>query len=990
MKHIEERVQAFINFLKEKMRVKVVEIDSIFYKECEYKQNNCLPNRKDMISFQGVWGGKRDAHAWFSFDIEIEDLEGCYAEVEAKTNKEGWDLSNPQFLVYLDGEIQQGLDTNHCAFFVPTGTHTVYLYAYTGTNVDEILPFTARVIYTNKSVEKLYYDLEVGYKGILLCEKNTKDYVDALLALNEACKKLDLLEPNVDKFYMACEKVSQWIRKHFYKYEKNQPLLACVGQTHIDVAWLWTIRQTREKVQRSFATVLALMEKYPNYIFLASQPYLYEMIKEEAPALYERVKERVQEGRWETEGAMFVEADCNMSSGESLIRQIALGKKFFKEEFGVDSKVLWLPDSFGFPATLPQIMRKTGVDTLVTNKLSWNDVNQMPYDIFEWYGIDNSKVFAYFLTGKDKTNYERYTSCNCDATPAFFAGTYDRLQQKELTNEAIFTYGYGDGGGGPSKEFLENLERGKYGIPGLPQTHNDTLRNSLQRIEKKSRKTGRLPKWRGELYFEFHRGVYSSLALNKKNNRVAEGMLHNIEAYSAMAEQLLGFEYPSVWLAKAWKTVLINQFHDILPGTSVAEAHVQSDSEYAELFVEGNEILKERINALAKNSSNNIVFNTNGFAVSGYVSLQGEYRFVENIPAYGFKTVSFTPEKKNVRVQSRVMENEFYRVKFNAVYEIVSIYDKAEQREVLKGVAGLRLYEDRPLQFDSAELRACYKEKAYVPKFQSVEDVCYGEKKGKRIVYQIGKSTITQEVCLYARSRRIDFDTKVDWQEERVVLRALFPIDINASCSTSDIQFGKVQRPTTENTSWEKAKFEYCAHKYIDISEGDYGVALMNDCKYGHSATGNVLGITLLRCHQLSANYKDKGFHSFTYSLYPHKGALNASDVEEQAYILNNPLICVESSEKTIERSEFSFVQCDNSNVMIETVKKAEDGRGYIIRLYETNNSRVNCTLTFAKQLHKAYACDMLENLEDELFVKDKKINVGLKPFEVSTIRVII
>ena len=989
MKHLYERVKALSIALKSWTIVKETAITDIVHKQCGYKTDNTLPKVEEMTPFHGIWGGKRDDHYWFRFEVETEDLPDCDIKIEAKTQKEGWDLTNPQFIVYVDGEIVQGMDTNHCAFPISGGKHEVYLYAYTGTNVDDLLQLSVKIKYVNRYAERLYYDLFVPMDALRVMKANSKEYADTLLMLNEAYKKLDFITPRTPEFYSACKSASEWFEKKYYQgyCGKERTALSCVGQSHIDVAWLWAIPQTREKVQRSFATVLSLMDRFPEYIYMQSQPYLYEMLKEEAPTLYERLKQRVQEGRWEAEGGMFVEADCNMSSGESLVRQILLGKKFYKDEFNKETEILWLPDSFGFPATLPQIMKKAGLKALVTNKLSWNDTDVMPYDVFDWKGIDDTSVFTYFLTAKESTTQEGFTSCNAEVTAPYLTGTYERLQQKECSDEAIFAYGYGDGGGGPSEEFLQQLRRYSHGLPEVPFAKHDTLKNALLRVEKKARKSKRLPKWKGELYFQFHRGVYTSIANNKKNNRKAEILLHNIELYSTLANQLLGSELPEKWLKSAWKTVAINQFHDILPGTSVTLAHKQSEEQYNKLFVEGNALLNGYLSALAKNCGEYTVFNPNGFTTDGYVVENGKYKFVKNIPAFGFASVDFEESKKTVKVKTDALENTYYRLKFGKDGAIVSIFDKQAKREILKDSARLTAYEDRPQLFDSAEIRKFYKEKEYSPVLLEVQDIELGEKVGKRFTFKLENSLIVEDVCLYANSRRIDFDVKLDWKEEHSLLRALFPVDLNANSANCDIQFGRVERPTIENTSWQSAQFEFCAHKYVDISEGNYGVALMNDCKYGHSVTDNVLGLSLLRCHSLSSNYYDKGEHEMHYALYPHTGGLKDSDVVKESYLVNNPLLLVKGD--GVEKNAYSFATCENNNVVLETVKPSEDGTGVIVRLYETENCRTKCKLHFANSFKKAYLCDLLENEEKELQRFGNTLTFSVKPFEIITMKII-
>ena len=419
---------------------------------------------------------------------------------------------------------------------------------------------------------------------------NTKQYADILRYVNTALNMVDFVDVGLDDFGECCKKAHTYLKNEYFgRYcKRGNTSVSCIGHTHIDVAWLWPVRQTREKAQRSFATVLALMDRYPSYKFMSSQCYLYQAVKEEAPELYERIKQRVAEGRWDVEGAMWLEADCNLISGESLVRQILYGKRFMKREFGIDSKVLWLPDVFGYSAALPQILKQSGVETFVTSKISWNDTNVLPYDMFRWKGLDGSEVFTYFLTAPADANNPKdiHTNYNAIANPVDFLRTYNRMQQKSLTNEVLMDYGYGDGGGGPTAQFIENIERMQCGAPNFPYTKFERASDFFARVRKKVYDNPELPRWTGELYLEYHRGTYTSVAKNKRNNRRAEYSLQNLEKLFVLANKLGGVEYPRKWFEEMWQMVLTNQFHDIIPGSSVTEVYNVTDREYAKLFDE--------------------------------------------------------------------------------------------------------------------------------------------------------------------------------------------------------------------------------------------------------------------------------------------------------------------------------------------------------------------------------------------------------------------
>ena len=434
------------------------------------------------------------------------------------------------------------------------------------------------------------------------------------------------------EFSESVKVANEFLKKEFYGKlcHDNDIKTLCIGHTHIDIAWLWTIDQTVEKAQRSFATVIELMKRYPEYKFMSSQAVLYKMVKEECPELYEEIKAMIKAGRWEVEGAMWVEADCNLSSGESLVRQVQYGKNFFRDEFGVESRVLWLPDVFGYAAALPQILKKSDVDWFVTSKIGWNDTNTMPYDTFEWCGIDGTSVNTQYLTAQ-KEEKGRVPDRECSyipmATLPYVDGAWNRYQQKALSSEAILTFGHGDGGGGPTEDMLEMLRRAKHGVPGVSQAYIGTATEFLQHKEKDIKKNpDLLPKWQGELYLEFHRGTYTSIARNKKNNRNCEFLMLDAEALSVMLGKLRGDKFPKEELHGAWETLLTNQFHDIIPGSSIKEVYERSDIEYAGIREITSNIRNNVFEYVASNvdADGYVVFNPHSFANSGCVKIDGK------------------------------------------------------------------------------------------------------------------------------------------------------------------------------------------------------------------------------------------------------------------------------------------------------------------------------------------------------------------------------
>lgn len=984
-------------------------VTPVYCMKTEYKQGEVLPDVKNLgtiFSDRDTWGGEPDSHAWFyvEFSKPLEYHSGRL-ELEISTQiREGWDATNPQFIVYVNGEIKQGADINHRTIVLPDyDFYKIHIYAYTGMLVDNKLEFNVRLTSINEQVEKLYYNLLVPVSVLEFTHENTLEYTQIITMMNSAINLLDWRDDAL--FEESVNIVNDYLEKEFYEKvcgEKtnNEVVVSCIGHTHIDIAWLWTMRQTKEKAQRSFATVVELMQRYPEYKFMSSQPYLYQAVKEESPSLYKKIKEYVQEGRWEVEGAMWVEADCNLSSGESLVRQILYGKKFFLQEFGKDSKVLWLPDVFGYSAALPQILKKSGVDYFVTSKISWNDTNTMPNDTFMWRGIDGSEIFTHFLTAqemrKDKS-IARYATYNAEGTASHVAGSWNRYQNKELANKAIITYGYGDGGGGTTPADIERLRRLSYGIPGCPRAKFETVTDFLEDLKKKAEKSGRLPKWAGELYFEFHRGTYTTQAKNKRNNRKAEIALQNIETLCVMAEILTGKEYPQKRLNKLWGMLLNHQFHDVLPGTGIGEIYRDSDRDYKYIFEEINCIEKEALcllDTLIKNEQEGLlVLNYNSFDSNGFVSFNNREMYVDTIPQKGYKVVSPISFASNILIEKYRIENQYYILEFDEAYKITRIYDKMNEREVLQdNKCGNEMiaYEDLPYDYDAWELCSYYREKGYdACKVVETETFRDDVSSGIKVYYHYGKSTIIQKIRLFENIKRIDFVTECDWKEDNTVLRTYFPIAVNADKATFDIQFGNCERPIKKNTSWEQAQFEVCAHKYVDISETGYGVALLNDCKYGYSVEDGIVGLTLLRSPTSPDPKADKCLHQFTYSIYPHSEDCRHSDVEKVSYQLNNPLRAATiGCSDGILPSAWSLIEHNEEGVIIDTIKKAEDDTAYIFRFIETKNCRHKFNVKFGFEVKNLDMCDLLERTISSIDIKENCAEITLMPFEILTIKV--
>lgn len=1020
---VKEKINTTAKHLKSLIVVDKQPIECFDYTECGYKGDARPPmpdNSWGTLPFGAQIKGA-DRHFWLYKKIKTPKQPSADHKLyfELKTGKEGgWDASNPQCMLYINGVLTQGLDTNHTDCLLEFDKeYDVYINLYTGKPNDILTRFdspedsstlnlSAALVTVSSAVESLYYDIQVPAETLDLLHPKSDDYVTTLKHLELACNLLDLRQNYSDEFYASIEESAKYLKEEYYEKAcgKSDAIVSCIGHTHIDVAWLWTLAQTEEKAQRSFATALELIRRYPEYIFMSSQPQLYEYVKKNDPELYGRIKEMVAKGRFEPEGAMWLEADCNLTSGESLVRQVMFGKRFFKEEFNVDSNVLWLPDVFGYSAALPQILKKSGVDKFVTSKISWNEQNCMPYDVFMWEGLDGTEIFTSFLTEQDynpqQPDGETTATYVGNITPARALGSHNRFQQKEYSNRSLITFGYGDGGGGTTPKMLEYYRRMTYGLPGIPKVVIEPASEYLNKLEsdfmESSKKLKKLPRWVGELYLEFHRGTYTSVAKNKKNNRDCEFLLQNAEQLSAMQTILFGKDYPQRAINSLWKTVLLNQFHDIIPGSSIKEVYDDSDEQYANVRNSCGKIISDALCAIASGvdkHSGTVVYNPNSFATDGYVLANGKVGYVTEVPPLGWTTIKEIDFANNVKVQDRCIENTYYKIDFDANCNIASIYDKKNNRQVIKpGCVANRLeaFEDLPYQFDNWELSAYYKQKMWeVSDVQSAEPICDGARAGMRIVRKFLNSTIQQDIYVYDNNPRIDFETKIDWKESHIVLKAAFPLDIHSDKATFETQFGSVERPTHQNTSWDAAKFEVCAHKWADISEDDYGVSLLNNCKYGHSVEGSTLKLTLLKCGTYPWDGADRCEHTFTYSLLPHRGNHKTGGTIEQAYLLNRPLIATPASGDGSIDDTFSLVSCNKPNIIIETIKKAEDNDGIIIRAYDSYNRRGTAEFTFGFDIEKAYLCDLMENKLSNLVVTNNRtISTDVSTFEIVTILV--
>lgn len=1004
---IDKKIEQTLKYLKENSKEKLLSLDNFEYVKCNgYKTDNTFPEKgwaplgKDQY-LRGV-----DQHYWLRTSFSTPGAkEGKSYFISATTGSEGkWDATNPQCIIYLNGKMSQACDTNHTEIFLePDTEYQLHNYFYLGL-IDQDVKLQMTLFELDARTEKLYYDIKVAYDTCLLFNQNTDEYVKLITVLERTCNLIDLRVPKSEAFYDSVERAIEFIDVELYSKlcsKEGKPIVNCIGHTHIDIEWQWTREQTREKIQRSFSTAAQLMKMYPEYKFMLSQPELYRYLKEEAPEKYEELKRLIQEGRWEPEGAMYVEADCNLSGGESLIRQIMQGKRFFKNEFGVDSKILFLPDVFGYSSALPQILTKCGVEHFVTSKISWNDTNTMPDDCFMWEGLDGSEIFTSFITTQkyQGDNPARQTTYNGHLTPSQIKGTWQRFTNKDFANRSVTTFGFGDGGGGPTKEMLETQRRLAKGLPGMPVTEMEFLRTHLDKLKAEFDRNCIVnqytPKWVGELYLEYHRGTYTSIAKNKRGNRLSEFALAKAEAISAI-DTLFGGNYDAAGLYNMWNLVLHDQFHDIIPGSSIYDVYEQTDRDYAQVLGFCNNTVNSKLSVIADKvnaDAGYLVYNPLGFARKDTVTIDGKTLELKNkIPAYGWSVVDDFKSSADVVIDGLTAENKFFKVTLDKAGRIASMYDKRAEREVFVGGKlgnELQVFEDIPFKYDAWEISEYYKAKMWLlDEDAEIKSVVDGSRAGFKVTKKYFGSIITQYIWLYSDIDRVDFENDIDWHERHQVLKVAFPVDVHAKFATYETQFGHVERPTHTNTSWDRAKFEVCGHKWVDLSDNGYGVALLNDCKYGFNTEGNTLKLTVLKCATFPNPEADQGRHIFTYSIMPHLGDFREAGVIDAAYSLNQPLeIAKVTSEKGSAPAEFSLVSCNKNNVVIETVKKAEDEDAIIVRMYDAFDRREKVSLTVADGFKKAYLCDMLEKNISELAFDGKKVTVPVSNFEIVTLK---
>lgn len=825
----------------------------------------------------------------------------------------------------------------------------------------------AHIATCNVPLRDLYYDAWVLADLLKCLERSSARFKRVLVCLSEALNGLTCYTADA---VAACR---QALAVELLK-QGGDPTLSVVGigHAHIDLAWLWPIRETRRKGGRTFATALDLLARYPDYHFGASQPQLFQWIKEDYSQLYARVQRQVREGRFEIQGDMWVEADTNVPSGESLVRQFLYGRQFFLREFGRATQMLWLPDVFGYNANLPQIMQKSGIDYFMTQKLSWNEHNAFPHHTFIWHGIDGSGVLAHMLPE------ETY---NGPAAPRSIRRIETSYHEAGVCDKALMLFGIGDGGGGPGEEHLERLRRMKNlsGIAPVTQGYAiDFFHHIAQGRE-------RYPHYHGELYLEKHQGTLTTQARNKWFNRKLENALRELELVASRRWFHGEGDYPAARLDAIWREMLLYQFHDILPGSSITRVYDESVDRYQTLLAEVEQLI--RANLTQRGAF--VIHNLSGFDREEWLMLADTPMRVA-VPAFGYRVIdeAVAAVLPDIIAQPQRLENDLLRVDFNTQGHIVALVDKQAGHSLLQpDTVGNRLAVYDDICGNCWDIDITYRQRE--PDCFALADTTAYQEGAAAVVeqhYRYGHSTLTQKISLLPGSKRLTFETRVDWHESDKMLRTAFAVNVLSERVSCDIQFGKIQRSARVNNVYDAAQFEICAHKWIDYSQPDYGVALLNDSKYGHYAKDGVLDLNLLRSQRYPGENADAGEHRFSYALFPHCGDEVVGLVNREAYLFNNPLRVCTGEKGQPEASGASFIACDSPHICLETVKRAENADALALRVYEFDGVQATTTVQLPDGISRCYIANLMEVVEEEIAVAEGCVTLTFTPFEIKTL----
>ncbi|MNW39107.1 Mannosylglycerate hydrolase [compost metagenome] len=1045
-----ERIQRFIRELSEASWLEELEVRSWEITSATYK----LPGEYENVSpySEGLnferFPSTQGTTYFFRTQLSVpSSWQEGHAGLIFKSGGEG--------LLRVNGRSYQGLDRNHTFVTLREEKSApleleIELFDPVPEPVDPLNqqaviqpPITAvqcKLVLVNRSVQSLMYTATIIRDSAVLLPEQDFRRTRLIEALYRAMDEFVGLSKTEVREGVSAVAIEERLMRCVQEIGGNaEGIMHMVGQSHIDIAWLWPARETVRKTSRTFSTVDALMSEYPDFKYAQSQPLLFEYLKNNDPELYERVKARISEGRWELVGGMWIEPDLNLPNGESLMRQMLYGQSFYQQEFGKTSDIEWLPDTFGYCASLPQILKHGGIRFFMTTKLGWNDTNVFPYDLFHWVGIDGTPMLSYLNHG-----------VNENTLPKDIHDHWQSFREKASHPEQMLLYGHGDGGGGVTREMLEYIDRSELMV-GQPSSVYSTAAQFFDGI---AGHRPQIPEWRGDLYLELHRGTYTTHGRNKRNNRKAEIMYREAELWNTLAASLMKEEKRRDSLQSlhdGWKLILLNQFHDIIPGSAITEAYETSEKEYKDIFSFGNSSLMTGLSALNERITMTgegtpyVVYNSLGWSRDVVVSINDSgfsrrgtkvydsegnrleadliagagnenpdhvWIRVSSVPAFGYKTIWFRDDEASVastigevnpscgtgQWNGDVWETEYYSIRFNEKGEIISLLDKAVNREIVQpGEAANRFhfFHDRPILWDAWDIDSRYEEQP-AGEAELVERtvLLQGDVMDVlRFRWSLSQSDIEQDIILYHHDRRIDFKTRVNWNEAHKLLKVGFPIDVVADKATYEIPYGALERPTHRNTSWEQAQYEVCGHRFVDVSEHGYGVSLLNDCKYGYDVQGSTIRLSLLRAPKWPDKTADLGAHEFIYSLYPHAGSWQEAHIVRKAVELNHeaPVIgCAGQTEAAVGSlpNEGSLLGFNGQHVMLDTVKPAEEGSGVILRLYESAGGRERVALEWPEQVESIYISNALEKEFEQLPHNEGQFELDFAPYEIKTIRI--
>ncbi|MDB2506832.1 glycosyl hydrolase-related protein [Opitutales bacterium] len=960
------------------------------------------------------WGGE-DVTAWFRCQIAIPaEMDGCEVLLRIAPGGEG--------ILRVNQQPAFGFDYNHREYVLSAqakkdASYALELECYFRDAPDDAIRNEvqffhcfeeAELIVRDRELEALGFDISVALELSGATESSNPELSERLLyQLQQAAALLDFHAADAERVNEGVRAARQLLARELYDHGHDRPAgaLDLVGHCHIDLCYIWPYRETVRKNLRTTLIASELMKEFPDYIFSQSQAKLYADCQQYHPDVFAKVKKLAAQKRFEPVGDMWVEPDGNIPCGEAFIRQILYGRQFFKKEFGTESSVCWMPDVFGVSAALPQILVQSGYQLFYTNKQAiWNDTNSFPYNTFWWEGLDGSRIISHI-------------------PPTHFIGKMDpqglmqqwsEHGQKNQSPVVMYTYGFGDGGGGPTKQMLESAKRLKR-MDGVPRLRLSTVEEFSQRIVSQSHN---LPVWSDELYLEMHRGAQTTKGNLKRLNRQAESALRSSEALCSIAALAGEGTVPSDKLEAAWKMLLECHFHDAVTGTHCTEAGIETEQSYKDILRMTGEMDHESMRVLMDPDpmpSQRTLFNFTGTVTEGHLTWESEspttlrlegqvmktqslgngrqLTYVDKLPAFGHQSVEVVSQE-SAGATSFVLEEHrivspYYEVVFNEHGQIQSLMDRYEDREVFAAPGNqFRLYEDKPGRYEAWDIAKDYQQHPVDQIiFMGSESGQDGELMSSRIFHwSIGeKSKISQEIIFYARSRRIDFQTEIDWHEERKMLRVDFPLALRAQRATYEIAFGAIQRSACPSNSYELAKFEVPFHRWMDLSEHGYGVAVLNNGKYGGCVRDGVASLSLLKAPRYPDPQSDIGIHKFTYSLLPHLDDWQSAGVFQEAVLLNTPL---RLSEGKAKESCLNYVDISAEGVSIESFKQAEDGRGWILRLvdYFGQQRRVSVQLPFAVQ--SVQTCTVMEQADDgTLSATPQGFEFTCRPFGIHSFR---